>query len=122
MRYYPCNCYFWLYMKKLFIALLLLPCCTFAQTADSVLQSGNQKAGKKDYTGAVADFTKAININAKDPNAFFYRANAYDNLHNDTAAVNDFTEVLALNPSYPNGNYYKANAENQFKNVCRSYC
>jgi hypothetical protein len=61
-------------MKRLLIAFILLPCFALAQTADSFLQSGNEKAGKKDYEGAIVDFTKAIDINAKDPNAYFYRA------------------------------------------------
>lgn len=75
-----------LYMRKLFIVLLFFPCYVFAQTADSYLQSGNAKANRKEYEASIADFTKAIDINPKDANAYFYRANAYSNLHNDAAA------------------------------------
>src|ERR1700744_449984 len=94
-------------MKRSLFLFLLLPCFAYAQTAQELLQSGNQKAGRKDYQGAIADFDRAISINDKDANAYFYRANAYSNLHNNDAAVKDYTQTLSINPGYTNAYYYR---------------
>lgn len=67
-------------MKKLLFIFFLLPLYSTAQTAAAYIQSGNTKAGAKNYQDAIADFTKAIQLNSTDPQGYFYRANAYSNM------------------------------------------
>ncbi|MDA9290214.1 tetratricopeptide repeat protein [bacterium] len=57
-------------MKKiLFTLALLISFVSFGQTAEEYFDSGYDKAKAKDHYGAIADYTKAIEIN---PNANAY--------------------------------------------------
>src|SRR6185312_16688520 len=60
-------------MKRLLLIISFLPCLGFAQTSDQMLYSGNQKAPRKDYAGAIAEVTRAIQLNDKNTKAFLYR-------------------------------------------------
>jgi lipoprotein NlpI len=53
-------------MKKLILlSALLIFACNFGQKADEYFSSGLDKTKVEDYSGAISDFTKAIEI---DPN------------------------------------------------------
>lgn len=47
----------------IFTFLILYSCNVFSQTAEDWYYRGNTKAKLKDYRGALADFTKAIELN-----------------------------------------------------------
>ncbi len=50
---------------------------------------GLTKLKLKNYESAVSDFTEAINLKMKGPNAFYYRALAYYNMRDlDNAILN----------------------------------
>ena len=61
--------------NKVYILLMLFFCCinTYSQTADDFIVKGNEKFEKKDYEGAVLDYTKSIELNDKDANAYYKR-------------------------------------------------
>src|SRR3569833_2413136 len=96
------------FVKAVLILLFMLPFYCFAQTADSFIQSGNQKANKKDYKGAIADFTRAIEINPNLSKAYFYRANAYGNIKDDESAIKDYTKTFELATANTNALFYRA--------------
>ena len=85
-------------MKILSVLFLLLPFWCFAQTqtAEQLIQSGNTKANQKDYQGAIDDFTKAIELNPKSADAYFYRANAYAGNKQYTEAVDGFNTAISM--------------------------
>ena len=53
----------------LFTLALLISFVSFGQTAEEYFNRGYDKAANGDYYGAIADYTKAIEIN---PNVGFY--------------------------------------------------
>jgi tetratricopeptide (TPR) repeat protein len=59
-------------------------------------QLGLEKYEKKDYTGAVAEFTKAINAQPNNQNFYTMRGTAYEDIGNDTEAEKDFRKTLEL--------------------------
>ena len=74
------------------------------QTADEWKKSGNDMFKEKDYEGAIADYTMAINIakQQKEPSAIFHinRANAYFELKKHTECLNDCTAAKEIDPDY----------------------
>ena len=65
-------------MKKVLL-LLMFPIFGFGQTASDFLESGNTKGKLKDYYGAIADYTKAIELDPDYANAYYNRGIAKEN-------------------------------------------
>ena len=53
---------------------------TYAQTAKEYFNRGIDKSNLKDYTGAILDYTKAIELNPKNAVAYYNRGIAKLNL------------------------------------------
>ena len=61
-------------MKKLLFTLALIVFFnSFGQTAEEYFNSGYDKAQVKDYYGAIADYTKVIEINPNLAEAYYNR-------------------------------------------------
>ena len=63
-------------MKSLLFLLLILSLNSYGQTAEEYYYKGISKANLKDYTGAIADYTKAIALNPENPDAYNNRGNS----------------------------------------------
>ena len=50
-----------------------------------------------DYLAAIEDFTKAIQINPDDGDAYFYRGNAFYELGDKPEAIEDYTQAIKIN-------------------------
>jgi tetratricopeptide (TPR) repeat protein len=59
-------------------------------------ETGDLYAAKKEYAKAVAEYTKAVQINENFAEAYFKRGLAYDLLAQDDPAIADFTKVIEL--------------------------
>jgi tetratricopeptide (TPR) repeat protein len=66
--------------------------------ADDFYVEGNGKYEKGDYRGAVASYTKAIEINAEYVEAYNNRGIAYSNLGDTQKAILDFNRAIEINP------------------------
>jgi tetratricopeptide (TPR) repeat protein len=53
---------------------------------------------KKDYDKAIADYSKAIEINPKSDEAYYNRGNAWYDKGDYTKAIADYTKVIEINP------------------------
>lgn len=60
---------------------------------------GNQYYKNKDYTKAIAYYTKAIEINSKDPNFYTNRALCSFNLNKFEDCIKDCNRALEINPN-----------------------
>lgn len=86
-------------MKALFTLLLALcSSVSISQTAVEYTRNGNAKLDRKDYRGAIADYTKAIQVNPRHEDAYFKRGVAKINLYDYYGAIADFTTVTEINP------------------------
>jgi len=91
-------------MKKL-ILLLFIPLVSFGQTgmarqsgqtAKEYFESGREKYKNEDYYGAIADYTKAIEIDPNYDYAYASRANAKEELGDLNGACADWKEAARL--------------------------
>lgn len=77
--------------------------------------SGNTKKNQGDYQGAILEYTKAINFNPNDADAYTNRGFAKNKLRDYKGAILDFSKAIELNPSeaksYFNRGSAKANSE-----------
>jgi zinc protease len=65
-------------------------------------KEGDLKRANKDYKGALADYTKALETNPEDHQAYYGRGVSRRLLRDDTGAIADFTKCLELNPKANN--------------------
>jgi len=61
--------------------------------------SGNIRAVQGDYTGAIADYGIALNIDPQYADAYLNRGKAYFNLGDPEAAITDFGRALQFSPT-----------------------
>ena len=67
-----------------------------ADDAISYLKRGNEKYNKGDYSGAIAEFTKAIEINPSYANAYRNRGTSKKNLGDLKGACSDWRKASSL--------------------------
>ena len=85
-------------MKK-FVTLILCSIAvlqSYGQTAESFLKLGQNRAIKGDYTGAIADYDKAIELNPKYAEVYFNRGIAKFILKEKDGACLDWSKAGAL--------------------------
>ncbi|HEX7414509.1 MAG TPA: tetratricopeptide repeat protein, partial [Bacteroidia bacterium] len=90
-------------MKHLFIILISALSISFygKKTAEDYLIKGNVKRiTKKDYKGAIEDYTKAIELNPKYANAYMVRGMCKDELKDYNGSIQDYNKAIELNPKY----------------------
>ena len=71
-----------------------------SQTAEDYYNRGNAKGNSQDYKGAIADYTKAIELNPNFAAAYNNRGNAKSDLQDYLGAIADCTKAIELNPNY----------------------
>jgi tetratricopeptide (TPR) repeat protein len=59
---------------------------------------GNAYEEKGPFDKAISNYTKALEFNPRDADAYFHRGNAYDNKGQYDEAISDFTKALEINP------------------------
>ena len=82
-------------MKRVFylIITLTLSISSYSQTAIEYYKRGNAKEKLQDYTGAIADYTKAIELNPKDPSAYYNRGLAKIDLSQKDSGCLDLSKA-----------------------------
>ena len=70
----------------------------YAQTAEDWIISGNQKYFNDDNQGAIADYTKAIEINPDDAVIYLIRGKAKHELKDYQGAIADWTKAIEIKP------------------------
>ena len=68
-----------------------------AESADFYFNKGNEKFKNKDYSGAIKDFSKAIEIYPQDFNAYYNRGLMKLILKDYLGAISDFSKVIDNN-------------------------
>ena len=70
--------------------------------ANNSFNSGVDKYEQSDYQGAIADFTKVIEIYPQNADAYNNRGTAKDVLEDYQGAIADFSKAIEINPEYAN--------------------
>jgi len=84
-----------------------------SMTAGDFLTIANTKYKHRDYYGAIADYAKAIELDPKNVDAYYYSGLAKVNLHNFVGAIVDYTKAIEINPKSANTFYNRGNAKHE---------
>jgi len=91
-------------MKKLlpFLIILLIASLSYSQKKEyeKFLKSGKEKYNSKDYTGALIDFTEAINARVKEPAGYYWRGLTYYALYKDDKAIKNYSRAIEADDEY----------------------
>ena len=86
-------------MKKILFLLFFIPLVSFGQTAKEYYSSAFNKDDKGDYTGAISDYTKAIELDPNYADAYVNRGISKHNLKDYKGAMSDYNKAIELNPN-----------------------
>ncbi|MEL7079523.1 MAG: tetratricopeptide repeat protein, partial [Cyanobacteria bacterium J06582_2] len=82
----------------------------FQMTADDFFKRGLDKQNEEDTLGAIADYSKAIELNPDLAEAYVNRGNAYLNLGEYQEAIADYNKAIELNPGDADAYINRGNA------------
>ncbi|MEM1391827.1 MAG: serine/threonine-protein kinase [Cyanobacteria bacterium P01_H01_bin.150] len=85
------------------------PAAVEQKTAEDFYKAGIEKSNNEDFTGAIEDFTQAININPDYVIAYIRRGNAHNDLKDYQEAIKDYTQAIRINPNYALAYYNRGN-------------
>lgn len=95
------------------------------ENAYSKYKSGSAKFQLKDYRGAIADFTEAIELKPEYIEAYYSRAICESKLGKTEKALADFNKVTELNPEHKNAvfnrAYYIKQQTGNYKSAVQDY-
>lgn len=92
-------------MRLVLLFLIVVSCYAYGQTSDEFLSAGISKADLKDFTGAITDFTKTIELNPQHASAYFLRGSAKMLLKGYDGAIVDYTKAIEIKPTYVEAYY-----------------
>ena len=90
---------------------------TNLQTAEEYFYSAYNKANLKDYYGAIADFTKAIELDPNNATAYFNRGLSKYYLKDYYGAIADYTKAIELNPNNASDYYNRGFSKDDLKEI-----
>ena len=73
---------------------------TLLNSAEEYFYSAYEKGAYKDYYGAIADYSKAIELNPNYAMAFYNRGVIKNELEDYKRAIEDYNKAIELNPNY----------------------
>ena len=73
---------------------------TKSQTAEEYFYSAYEKGNQNDHYGAIADYTKAIEINPNNADAYTNRGVVKYDLKDSSGAIADHTKAIEINPNF----------------------
>ena len=80
------------------------------QTAQQFYDRGTHRAQNKEYSKAIEDYTKAVELNPKFVDAYLKRCEMRYKLGDQQGVLNDCYEVLNINPQVAKAHYYQGRA------------
>jgi len=83
-------------MKKLLLLMIMIPVILFADEADIWMAKGEQQMAAQNFTDAIANFSKAIELNDKLTEAYYQRGLAYLFSQKFEYALQDFSQTIEL--------------------------
>jgi tetratricopeptide (TPR) repeat protein len=91
------------------ITIVLFSNCTSKEKRiEKYSSDGIEKIRNSDNKGAIEDFTKIIELQDDNYEAYYYRANAKFNLKMAKEALLDYNKALELKPDFADGFYNRA--------------
>jgi tetratricopeptide (TPR) repeat protein len=83
---------------------------TSQNTAYSAVIKGNEYYSKDEYDKAIAEYTRAVQLDSNYEYAYFGRGNSYYMKRDYDKAIADYEAALRINPNYADAKTWLANA------------
>ena len=91
----------WIMNKMLFlIPLLIITSSCYCQKAEEYFRQSAEKANLEDYPGAIADYSKAIEINSNIAIYYSYWGNTKVSHQDYIGAIIDYTKAIEIDPKF----------------------
>ena len=81
--------------------------------ADNLFSSGVDNHIQGNYQGAIADYTRAIEINPQNVDAYYNRGLAKDDSGDYEGAIADYTKAIEINPELAIAYANRGNSKNK---------
>jgi tetratricopeptide (TPR) repeat protein len=78
------------------------------RTARDFFNRGNARKKAKDYPGAIADYTRSIELNPRAFGAYINRGNARQSVRDYNGSIDDYSTAIQLNPNLARAYYNRA--------------
>ena len=75
--------------------------------AQTYCEWGDTRAEEEDWAGAIADYTRAIELDPELPDAYFGRALARSHIEDLIGPIVDFTYAIELDPNYAEAYFWR---------------
>ena len=89
--------------------------------ANNSFNNGVDKYEQGDYQGAIDDWSKVIEINPQEVDAYYNRGIAKDKLGDHQGAIADYTKAIEINPQYANA-YLNRGIDRETVNDLKGAC
>jgi len=102
-------------MKKIinsFISIFIFG-FTYGQSSEQFVLKGDSLFDDKNYSLAIENYSKAIELDTLNAEAYFKRGNIYAKKHKDKKALSDYNLAILLNPNF--GEAYIKRSEIKYK-------
>ena len=83
------------------------------QTSEDYFNKGLEKYRHRDYSGAIQDYSKAIEIDSNNATAYNNRGHTKYQLQDFTGAIEDYSRAIAINPKYSTAYKSRGDAKSQ---------
>lgn len=90
-------------ITALLAIIILIGLAGCQESSQGYVNSGNSKQLSKQYDAAIKDYTKAIEMDGKNTEAYFQRAKVYNFKDDKKNAIKDFQTVVELDPKGEKG-------------------
>lgn len=99
-------------MKNLLLALIaFVGLSATAQTSKEYTQKGRELIDKHDYMEAILNLNKAVELDAKNSNAYFFRANLKEKFEDLHGAMKDYNFSIEANAKFADAYYARGNVK-----------
>ena len=88
---------------------------TNLQTSEEYFYRAYEKYILKDYYGAIADYTKAIEINPNNASTYYNRGLVKYKLKDYYGAIEDYTKAIEIDPNFANAYYNRGLSKKNLK-------
>jgi tetratricopeptide (TPR) repeat protein len=83
-------------MKKLLFLLLFIPLVSVGQTSNEYYKMGYEKSLSKDYSGAINDYTKSLELNPNSSPAYYNRGLVKYRIKDYYGSIADYTKGIEI--------------------------
>jgi tetratricopeptide (TPR) repeat protein len=91
--------------------LVLIATLSFAQTSKDLTQKGRELYEKREFTEALMNLNKAIDVDPNYAPAYFLRGNIKDNFDDRHGAMKDYNMAIEKNPKFADAFFARGNVK-----------